>query len=192
MPSIHPAAKQAMRPRRSPRSELFRCQPVVGQEATSTDSGDWNPVSIASHLAEDDAHMTDVRCIDASGHDGWDFVCTYRNARLGKRMKIALSVTGNGKALVGSGAVPEDSWLPPGSRGSAKSKRRSSEGGAENRARWHDRRSGRLSRLGVPDRCRDPGPAQAGWLPTKDDTRVLARGRWAPPLRRMADPRRLH
>lgn len=97
------------------RSELFRCQPVVGQEATSTDSGDWNPVSIASHLAEDDAHMTDVRCIDASGHDGWDFVCTYRNARLGKRMKIALSVTGNGKALVGSGAVPEDSWLPPGS-----------------------------------------------------------------------------
>ena len=95
------------------RSELFRCRPVVGQEATSPVTGEWNPASIASHLAENEAHFTDVRCIDAAGHEGWDFVCTYHDPRLGKRMKIALAVTANGKALASSGAVPEDSWLPP-------------------------------------------------------------------------------
>ena len=95
------------------RSELLRCRPVVGREADSPVTEDWNPASMTSHLAESDTHFSDVRCIDAAGHDGWDFVCTYHDARLGKRMKMALSVTANGKALVGSGAVPEDSWLPP-------------------------------------------------------------------------------
>lgn len=93
------------------RSELLRCGPVV--EDTAPVAGDWSSVSAARHLAEHAVHDPNVRCIDAAGRDGWDFVCTYHDAGLGKRMKIALAVTPDGKGLVSSGAVPEDSWLPP-------------------------------------------------------------------------------
>lgn len=95
------------------RAELLACRRDVGADAASSAGGDWNAASLADHLAEDERHFVDVRCIDAAGHEGWDFVCTYYDPTLGKRMKVGQSVVAGGKALVGSGSVPEDSWLPP-------------------------------------------------------------------------------
>src|ERR687891_122687 len=95
------------------RAGLLACRRDVGADAASSAGGGWTAASLADHLAEDERHFVDVRCIDAAGHEGWDFVCTYYDPTLGKRMKVGQSVVAGGKALVGSGSVPEDSWLPP-------------------------------------------------------------------------------
>jgi hypothetical protein len=55
--------------------------------------------------------VSDVRCFEADGHDGWDVVCTYFDASLGERMKLAYQV-GPGSAISGSGSVPEGMPLP--------------------------------------------------------------------------------
>jgi hypothetical protein len=95
------------------RLEVLTCQRDAGAEAASSAGGKWNAASLAEHLAEDEDHFVDVRCIDAAGHEGWDFVCTYFDPTLGKRMKVGHAVEADGMALVGSGSVPADSWLPP-------------------------------------------------------------------------------
>lgn len=84
-----------------------------GRAAPPSDSEALDGAAVADRLAEDGTHFTDVRCIDAAGRDGWDFVCTYFDPRRGERMKAAYAVAAGGMALVGGGSVPEDSWLAP-------------------------------------------------------------------------------
>jgi hypothetical protein len=95
------------------RLELFSCRRDVGVQPAPSAGEKWNAASLAHHLASDEDHFVDVRCIEAADHEGWDYVCTYYDPTLGKRMKVGQAVDAGGMALVGSGSVPEDSSLPP-------------------------------------------------------------------------------
>jgi hypothetical protein len=86
------------------------CEPERGDQG-NPEAPLQTPAGLAAHLAQESDQVSDVRCIEADGSDGWDMICTYFDARLGERMKSGYRF-GPNSALMSGGAVPEAMPLP--------------------------------------------------------------------------------
>jgi hypothetical protein len=86
------------------------CEPERGDEG-DPEAPFESPAGLAAHLAQEDDQISDVRCIEAEGSDGWDMICTYSDGRLGERMKSGFRF-GPNSTLMSGGAVPEAMPLP--------------------------------------------------------------------------------
>jgi hypothetical protein len=85
------------------------CEPEEGEQP-DPQAPLQSAAGLAALLARERS-VSDVRCVEADGSDGWDFICTYFDATMGERMKLAYRV-GPGSAITGSGSVPEGMPLP--------------------------------------------------------------------------------
>jgi hypothetical protein len=85
----------------------------VPEQGVKPDAGapEQTPAALAALLDGESDQVSDVRCFDADGSDGWDVVCTYFDARLGERMKSGYR-WGPNSAIMSGGSVPANMHLP--------------------------------------------------------------------------------
>jgi hypothetical protein len=90
--------------------QLIDCEPESGKQP-DPEAAPHSAAGFAARTAQE-LSVSDVRCFEAEGSDGWDVVCTYFDPRMGERMKLAYRVDPLG-AISSSGAVPGSMPLPP-------------------------------------------------------------------------------
>jgi hypothetical protein len=90
--------------------QRLECEPEKGEQP-NPEAPRQSPAGLAALLDDESDQVSDVRCTEADGSDGWDVVCTYFDARMGERMKSGYR-WGPSSSIIGGGAVPENMPLP--------------------------------------------------------------------------------
>ena len=91
--------------------QRLECESEQGVQP-DPDAPRQSPAGLAALLDEESDQVSDVRCVEADGSDGYDVVCTYFDARMGDRMKSGYR-WGPESSIIGGGSVPADMSLPP-------------------------------------------------------------------------------
>jgi hypothetical protein len=90
--------------------QRLECEPEKGEQA-NPEAPRQSPAGLAALLDQESDQVSDVRCVEADGSDGYDVVCTFFDARMGERMKSGYR-WGPSSSIIGGGAVPENMPLP--------------------------------------------------------------------------------
>jgi hypothetical protein len=90
--------------------QRFECEPDGGVQP-DPEAARQSPAGLAALLDEESDQVSDVRCVEADGSDGYDVVCTYFDARMGEHMKSGYR-WGPESSIIGGGSVPANMPLP--------------------------------------------------------------------------------
>lgn len=90
--------------------QRLECEPNEGVQP-DPEAPRQSPAGLAALLDEESDQVSDVRCVEADGSDGYDVVCTYFDARMGEHMKSGYR-WGPESSIIGGGSVPANMPLP--------------------------------------------------------------------------------